>query len=98
MKKFEEKLRECAAKAHKDTTRDTAMPFRFADDVLNRLAAPEKMEFTSEGLWLRFGLRTLAGVTLAFLILSLMPSQTETSGKLLPPPIEHSIIDYSGLL
>ena len=98
MKKFEEKLKECSAQRRQHQAPDETMPFRFANDVLSRLSKPEKMEFMNEGLWLRYGLRTLAGATLALVILSLMPSRTETPGRLLPPPIEHSIVNSSGLL
>ncbi|GEM_PF-929052 len=98
MKKFDEKLKECAAQARRSAPSDEDMPFRFADGVLERLSRPEEVGFDDEGLWWRFGLRTLAGVTFALLILSLMPSASETPGQLLPPPIEHSIVDYSGLL
>ena len=98
MKKFEVKLRECASHAHQNTDSDETLPFRFAEDVMHRLSIPETVDLFQEGLWLRFGLPTLAGMTLALLILSLMPSASKSPGHLLPPPIEHSIVDYSGLL
>jgi len=98
MKKFEEKLKECAVQARKQNASDESMPFRFAEDVLNRLSKPDEVAVSNEGLWLRFGLRTLAGVSLALLLLSLIPDPAETSEGLLPPHIEYSIVDSSGLL
>ena len=98
MKKFEEKMKECAAQVRKQNASDESMPFRFGEDVLNRLSKPEGVAVSTEGLWLRFGFRTLAGVSLALLLLISIPDPVETPGHLLPPHIEYSIVDSSGLL
>lgn len=48
MKKFDEKLKECAANARRNKASDTNMPFRFADHVLDRLSRAEDIGFSDE--------------------------------------------------
>ncbi|MDC0325341.1 hypothetical protein OAM01_01125 [bacterium] len=98
MKNFDQKWKECIARAHKGSSDSVEMPFGFPNNVLKQLAQNETFDFYSEGIWLRFGLRTLAGVSLVLLILSVLHRSPNAGGQLLPPPIENSIVDYSGLL
>lgn len=98
MKNFDQKWKECIAKAHKGSSDSVNMPFGFSDNVMKQLTQDEAIEFNTEGIWLSFGLRTLAGVSLVLLILSVLHRSPDAGGRLLPPPIENSIVDYSGLL
>jgi|MDSX01.1.fsa_nt_gb hypothetical protein len=98
MKNFDQKWRECTARANKGPSDSVEMPFGFADNILNQVAQNEITDFYSEAIWLRFGLRTLVGVSLVLLILSILHRSPDAGGQLLPPPIENSIVDYSGLL
>ena len=98
MKKFEVKLRECIARSGKKNPDLESMPYGFPEKVLRRVDQLEnKTKFTEE-LWLRFGLRTLVGASLVFVALFLFHRPRPTAERLLPPPIEHSIVNFSGLL
>jgi len=98
MKSFEQKFQECAAKASRKPAPSEGLPLGFAEAVLRRCARTRGGEWNLEVLWLQFGLRTLAGVSLVLVILSLLQWSPESGGFLEPPPIEKSIIDMSQVL
>ena len=74
------------------------MPFGFAERVLRRSSRPEPVSFSADRLWLQFGLRTLAGMSAVLIAISAVHWTLASRAQQLRPPIEHSIIDYSGLL
>lgn len=98
MKKFDQRWKECAARARTGSPELISMPFGFDERVLRRCAHTEPSSFSAERLWLRFGLRTLAGVSAVLIVISTLYWNLASRTQLLRPPIEHSIVDYSGLL
>lgn len=98
MKNFDEKWQECAARARMSPPAPAVMPFGFADGVLRRGSQPESLASAAERLWLQFGLRTLAGVSAVLVVFTAVHLTTVSKGQLLRPPIENSIVGYSGLL
>jgi len=98
MKTFDEKWRECAVRARTGPPAPEEMPFGFAEGVLRRSSQPESLASAAERLWLQFGLRTLAGVSAVLVVFAAVHLSTLSKGQLLRPPIENSIVGYSGLL
>lgn len=98
MKTFDEKWQECAARARTGPPAPATMPPGFAEGVMRRRSQPESIAFAAERLWLQFGLRTLAAMSALLVVFIAVRLNPVSRARLLRPPIENSIVDYSGLL
>lgn len=98
MKRFELKWKECVAQCGKGNPGSDSIPVGFAERVLRQVKGNGTSAALSEEIWLRFGIRTLIGVATVLVALALIHRPQSKGWKLVPPPIEQSIVKYSKLL
>ena len=91
------KWKECVARSSEVGSGGESMPVGLAERVLRQVQRVDSSAAFSEEFWLRFGMRTLIGVATVFVALVLIHRPQSNGGKLLPPPIEYSIVNYSRL-